>query len=253
MDGDRRALRGRLVGGAVRGSPPSAGTPSGRERGPRASLAGRRGAGFTLIEMLVAIALTGLLTTGVYLALDRALGASDRNRVVQEEERRDRNARSVLTALLRGARPEEGLDAFRGLTGDEAPSGADELRFSSALAFPFSGHAPGDPLRVRLWRRGGQRAGIVLELASASSLVRYPTRGAPRTRVLSSEAGARVDTLLLFPAVRSMEAAFRRDDGSWRERWSEDGALPAAIRLEFGREREAMPPLFVAPRSGHRP
>lgn len=209
--------------------------------------------GFTLVEILVAIAIAGLLTSGVYLALDRVAGASERNRQVQERARHARNARSVLTALLRGARPERGIDAFRGLDGGDVPSGSDELRFRSALGVPFAGLAAGEPLRVRVRLREAEPAGVVLEVAPASSLVRYPTKAENGTRVLSTDPGARVDTLLLFPGARSLEASYRGTDGRWRDAWRQAGSLPSVVRLILGTASRELPPVYVAPRSGRHP
>lgn len=173
----------------------------------------RRGrGGFTLLEVIVALAITGLLVAAVYAAVDVAVQAQERNRVVQEEARRQRNARMVLSALLRSARldPEVADPAFQGADG----LGGDALRFVSTLGVPLLGHAAGETIRVHLRAEPGR--GLLLTLADA-------WRPAPTPR-----------GLVLAPDVEAIEARYRDPDtGVWEETWARPHDLPDAVAIAF--------------------
>ena len=87
---------------------------------------GRHAPGFTLVEVIVALTATVLVAGAVYLTASTALASAERNRAVQREARTQRNARMVLTALLRSARADVVTeDAVLGWA--ESPVQANEL------------------------------------------------------------------------------------------------------------------------------
>jgi prepilin-type N-terminal cleavage/methylation domain-containing protein len=201
----------------------------------------RRVPGFTLLEVVIAIAVTAIVAVAVYVAASTALASAQRSRAVQLEARTRRNARMVLTALLRSARADVTAPDARlvGVDGARSASGSDELQLVAALGFPFARYAAGEPLRVHLWLGGGgapPSRGLILELAP------WPER---------DEGGA--DTIVLFAPLDGVEITYRdpiRD--VWLDAWDRPAPLlPAAVAIEF-RSRPPIPPLVVSLPGGGR-
>jgi len=188
----------------------------------------RRVPGFTLIEVVIAITVTAIVAVAVYLAASTALASAQRSRAVQLEARTQRNARMVLTALLRSARADVATeDRFKG--------GSDELRLVGALGFPFARYPAGEPLRVHIWLGGSPPArALLLELAP------WPERDGR-----GGGAGG-ADTVVLFARLDGVEITYRdpvRD--VWLDDWDRPPPLlPAAVSIEF-RSVPPIPPLVV--------
>ena len=207
---------------------------------------GRRPPGFTLVEVIVALTTTVLVAGAVYLTASTALASAERNRAVQREARTQRNARMVLTALLRSARADVVTEdaRFMGVDAAHAPSGSgsDELQLVGALGFPFARYPTGEPLRVRLWLGATPGAGraLLLELA--------PWPGRDRGR---GAGGA--DTVVLFAHLDGVEISYRDPvTAAWLDTWDHPGLLPAAVAIEFRSVAPApyggtgpLPPLVV--------
>ncbi|MBA2565741.1 MAG: type II secretion system protein, partial [Gemmatimonadetes bacterium] len=84
-----------------------------RVRAREPPLADRRAhTGFTLIEIVVALAILGLVTSTVYLALGGAMTSAERVKEAQKPYQRGRVARSFLASALRSSAP------FTGVPGD---------------------------------------------------------------------------------------------------------------------------------------
>ena len=187
----------------------------------------RRVPGFTLIEVVVAMTVTAVVAAVVYLVASTALASAERNRAVQREARTERNARMVLTALLRSARadiaPE---DRFKGVS--------DELRLVGALGFPFARYPAGEPLRVHIWLSAPPARALILELAP------WPGRD-------GGGAGGGADTVVLFARLDGAEITYRdlvRD--VWLDDWDRPPPLlPAAVSIEF-HSVPPIPPLVVS-------
>jgi prepilin-type N-terminal cleavage/methylation domain-containing protein len=198
----------------------------------------RRVPGFTLIEVVIAITVTAIVAVAVYLAASTALASAQRSRAVQLEARTQRNARMVLTALLRSARAEVGPADARlvGVDGARTTSGSDELRLVGALGFPFARYPAGEPLRVRVWLgvppQSPPARALLLELAP------WPER---------EGGGEGADTLVLFARLDGVEITYRdpiRD--VWLDDWDRAAPLlPAAVAIEF-RSVPPIPPLVVS-------
>jgi prepilin-type N-terminal cleavage/methylation domain-containing protein len=176
--------------------------------------------GFTLVELVVALAISGIVVLTVVLAVGVASDAAARNADLQESARQDRNARMLLTTILRSARVAPSRDGgFVGLDAAEAPSGGDELAFTSIPGVALGGQRPGEPLTVRLWRSND---GIVAGLAP---LERGGSVGV-------------IDTLLLFPGADAMEIRYLDPvQAEWLDAWELSDRLPGAIAIGFGRDR----------------
>ena len=205
---------------------------------------GRRAPGFTLVEVVVALTATVLVAGAVYLAASTALVSAERNRAVQREARTQRNARMVLTALLRSARADVvtedarfmGVDAAHAPTGSGSGSGwgSDELQLVGALGFPFARYPTGEPLRVRLWLGATPGAGQALLMAL------QPWPGPDR----GGDAGG-ADTVVLFAHLDGVEISYRDPvTRAWLDSWDRPGLLPAAVAIEF-RSVAPLPPLVV--------
>ena len=180
--------------------------------------------GFTLIEVIVAITVTAIVAVAVYVAASTALASAQRSRAVQLEARTQRNARMVLTALLRSARADVATeDRFKGVS--------DEIRLVGALGFPFARYAAGEPLRVHIWLSAPPARALILELAP------WPGRDG---------GGGGADTVVLFARLDGAEITYRdpvRD--VWLDDWDRPPPLlPAAVTIEF-RSVPPIPPLVV--------
>jgi len=213
---------------------------------------GRRAPGFTLVEVVVALTATVLVAGAVYLTASTAFASAERNRAVQREARTQRNARMVLTALLRSARADVvtedarfmGVDAAHAPTGSGSGSGwgSDELQLVGALGFPFARYPTGEPLRVRLWLGATPGAGraLLLELAPYGRTGLAPWPGRDR----GGDAGG-ADTVVLFAHLDGAEISYRDPvTGAWLDSWDRPGLLPAAVAIEF-RSVAPLPPLVV--------
>jgi prepilin-type N-terminal cleavage/methylation domain-containing protein len=177
--------------------------------------------GFTLIELAVALAIFGLLTSTLYLALGGALDGVGRIRQAQEPYQRGRVARSFLAGSLRSAAPFSGLPGDGFVAVDSARSGVprDELTFV-ALA----------PARAGAGR-------MQLHLAVTDS------GGSPALRLEVREFGVAGDSLppfvgyTLSDGVAGLEieylAAPAESRTLWMERWDSSIRLPYAVRITF--------------------
>lgn len=185
--------------------------------------------GFTLIELVVALAISGLVVLTVVLAVGAASDAATRNADLQESARRDRNARMVLVSLLRSSRVQPGRgEAFVGLDAAGSPSGGDELAFTATPGLALGSHGEGEPIRVRVWRSS---PGIVAEIAPVA-------------------APGAADTLLLFPGVDAMEIRYLDpSSGAWLDAWDSPAGRPGGIAIGFGRERPLPALVLHLPRS----
>jgi len=187
----------------------------------------RRASGFTLIEVIVAITVTAIVAIAVYLTVSAAIASAQRSRAVQLEARTQRNARMVLTALLRSARADVAPeDRFKGVS--------DELRLVGALGFPFARYPAGDPLRVHIWLSAPPARALILELAP------WPGRD-------GGGGGGGADTVVLFARLDGAEITYRdlvRD--VWLDDWDRPHPLlPAAVSIEF-HSVPPIPPLVVS-------
>lgn len=188
--------------------------------------------GFTLVELLVAItvlALVGALVTGLVQVVQ---GGWTRVQARAEAGERDRLARDLLRRVVEGALPfadrpgESPVPLFDGDPG--------ELR--------LVGEAPSwaAPALLRIWRIEARPT----ETGERRLVVQRADVG-PGVEPLAALEGAAEVTLLQAPRI---ELAYLGAEAgalpSWRERWSELGKLPRAVRVtiadEAGRPAETL-------------
>jgi prepilin-type N-terminal cleavage/methylation domain-containing protein len=192
----------------------------------------RRSAGFTLVEVLVAMVVTGIVIGAAYGVLRTAADA--RTRV--ERERREAlsgpAARAALDGWLRAAAAFVGGGPFVGRDVREGPLEVDALSF----AVEDGGTLYPGPRRIRLWVERGlyaARPGLLAEVA--------PLRP-----------GEPAETLSVAPAAAGLAARYRtiiEGYERWIEAWASDSVLPEAVEL-----RVLPPPLLAAdPRAGGLP
>lgn len=175
-------------------------------------MSGRRGA-FTLLELVVALAIAALVATLAYAALRAGTDAGVRLGSFQRTTARQ----ALLRALV--------SDALRHLA--DAGSAAE-----SAFVIDRSVGVDGTPIAgVRFLSRGiatPMGAGEVWRVALTPTAAGLRFRAEPRDH---PNAGTLV---ALLPDVRGMEIrALRLADSAWVDDWHSPTALPIAVALRF--------------------
>ena len=174
-----------------------------------------RRAGFTLLEVVVALAVAGAVTAGAYGIL-LSVSAS-RDRVVRERERvlPAVAARQALTTWLAGAATLDQGGPFRGIDRRDGPLPADELSF----VVGDGGTLHPGPRRIRLWverRFAAPRHGLLAEIGMIE--------------------GGPTDTLEVAPGAAGMNVRYRtqvKGVDRWVDWWSAATDLPDAVELRL--------------------
>lgn len=184
--------------------------------------------GYTLVEVLVAVVVFGILAASAYVALDALSRAAGGHRDRSEDFGALQLAVARLDADLRqlAARP---VAAPAGRT---EPALAGEPRSLRATRAGWAN--PAGLKRSTLQRFGWQLAGSELQR------LRWPVTDRARE--------GQVLTETVLPGVDSLAFSYREASGAWQERWPSDDALarlPAAIEViidtrRFGRVRRVV-------------
>jgi general secretion pathway protein J len=212
-------------------------------RDTRASNPGTHG--FTLLELLVALVVFGLLMAGLAQGLRFGLGAwSTQSRVIARDADLDAVER-VLRALLGGLDPGRKIDppnivgtnAGLAFTA-ELPRGAPPGRASGGASGGASdGPAIGD---------SGRHADMLLHVDAAHRLV---LEWLPHLHVRRlGPPPAPVETELL-PGIARLELAYWTRDGGWRDAWR-DRVPPDLIRVRLifvAGDARRWPDIVIAP------
>jgi prepilin-type N-terminal cleavage/methylation domain-containing protein len=175
---------------------------------------GRRG--FTLVELLVALAITGVVALAAQQVLAAALDARARSRTQRELALSAASRRAALESWLRAATLSMPDAPFSGRPGGDAVWPADELAFVVADAGALH---PG-PHRIRVWLGrdpGAAASGLVAELLP------LPVGVAP------------ADTLVLAPAAARLRIRYLDAPGVWVDAWDAGaaGRLPLAVEVSM--------------------
>ncbi|HEV2146394.1 MAG TPA: prepilin-type N-terminal cleavage/methylation domain-containing protein [Longimicrobiaceae bacterium] len=192
--------------------------------------------GFTLVEVLVALVVAGLVVAGAYGVLGGAVDARDRLRAARQPVLEGAAMRGALDAWLRSAAPVEGAGPFLGVDGRSGRVPRDAVWFG----VPDGGALHRGPHRLHLGidREG---AGLVVEIAAIRmGQVQQP------------------ETLAVAPGITGMSLRYRTRRGGrelWLESWMSEDTVPDAVELRLvpapqavrGAEGRALPPLLTLP------
>lgn len=176
-------------------------------------------AGFTLIELMVAITLLGVLLAVLYGSFYLGHRAMEKAHARSEESQRLRGGRELLSAYIRSAHP------YRSQSGVFFAGDADRLSFVSSLSVGLGGR--GASLVTVSWSGQGEASGdVILE-------EEMPVR-------LNAEDAGYKNRVVLRRAVRGLRIDYLEQDSrgsqeSWTERWAgeERKGLPQAVRLSY--------------------
>lgn len=198
-----------------------------------------RTAGFTLLELLIALSIVGVLLAIAFGGLRMAIAAWTRGEDRAEFQQHTRGITQIVGRAVSAAYP------YRGAFG-EGPEkrilfrGAEHrLEFvTQAAAFPSGVSAAFTAVVIALEETSEGRALVV------------------RQRVLPNrEPFAEAAVVLRDPTIQGLELGYLVSDGNWADSWDADAEkkLPAAIRIRFATSRygtlEPSPPITVSLRT----
>ena len=188
-----------------------------RRGAPRSVRAARPRRGFTMVELLVALAVAGLVVLAAYGVVGFATDASRRLRDGRREALSVVNSRATLAGWLRGATVLDGAVPFVAVRRGSSERPLDEVTFAVEDGGP---QHPG-PHRIRLWvnREPTRARGLVGELTP----VRNGAFAAAET--LSVVPGEAVGVRLRYRTrVQQREV--------WVSEWSSAKLIPDAVWVE---------------------
>jgi prepilin-type N-terminal cleavage/methylation domain-containing protein len=197
----------------------------------------RRARGFTLLELLIALAIVGLLLVIAFTGLRVGIVAWTRGEDRAEAHQHVRALAFTMTRALSAAYP------YRGAKG-EAPEVV--MLFNGAeQKLEFVTQAPPLPLQVHI---AFTAVSISLESGDDAGLV-------VRERPLPNrDPFTKGEIVMRDPAVTSVAFKFQNEDGDWVDSWDgqEMKALPRGIRLTLGTtlngQASTLPPITATVR-----
>ena len=192
----------------------------------------RARAGMTLIELLVALTITGLVLAAGYAAFSTIADRREAIAAITEEAVRAASVRATLSDWLAGARMDiqSSQETFRGLDGvsDDLPD--DQLTFLTAAGTPL-----------------GERETIVRLLIDRDEAT--PERGL--VAELSDRRRRALRRLELLPAASSLDLQYlfgMQGARRWLPSWISSSVMPVGIQATIGAvSTDSLPPLFRLP------
>lgn len=184
-----------------------------------------RARGFTLVELLLAILLLGLLMAGAWAGINTAVKASRSGEALIDRTNRVRVAQEFIRRQIRNALAlpyivDKSTGETRTFEGD-----ADVMRFVAPMPGYLSrGGAYLQTLELRPGRGGGR------ELVFAHELLNGYDPDKPRE--------AEREPVILIEGIRRATFEYRGLDetgklGDWDEEWDEPGSQPVLVRMKF--------------------
>lgn len=171
--------------------------------------------GFTLLEVICALAILGLVTLAALTFLGQSFRLWEHNATWGAEERRVR----VVTRRF---------EDFTGrLYAGKMPQGEN------------SGFH-GEDIAIEGW----------LEADDGLFLTGITWNASDQTLVYWEESGGKREEMQLAAGVDAFELQYLNEDQSWVSTWEEQTPLPAAIRWEWNYRKKTMPPCIIAIRGG---
>jgi len=189
------------------------------------SLGGR---GLTLVEMLVAVALTVLVATCVYGTVAAAGRVRDRLEAADQRRETAANALRLLARDLRAAVYVSNEEDFAFVAEDNVEEGAaaDSLQFATAANDPLVGQRPtSDLCQVQYFldfsdktpERGLVRRQLPFPIPDDDNLKEKLT-----------------DTMELAPGARELDILyFNAETGQWLDQWDTTAGRPDAVKLRL--------------------
>jgi len=177
--------------------------------------AGRR-TGFTLVELMVALAISGVVVLTAHAVVAFASDSATRLRESKRDALSGASARATVSAWLRLARLADGDPPFTAIRRRSGDRPLDELGFTVGDGGPAH---PG-PHRIRFWvapRTGAARGALLAELRR----VRGGMLAAPETVLVAPDVAGLT--------VRYLARSGRRE--RWVELWDSETTLPVAVEL----------------------
>jgi general secretion pathway protein J len=206
-------------------------TPSGHSHGARS--------GFTLLEILLAVGILGILVTVLYGTLSAGLNSWRRGSEATEAFQRERIVMDALTELTQSAiffTPSASLYAF---VAGRNPSLGDSISFVTASDsyLPPSEAVSAGMRRVFISLERDEYGRTYLAIVNEPALRPNDDKSLepPQAHVISMDVSA-------F-SVRYRDPR----DGSWSEKWEEDQLPPSAVEytVAFGERGGRFPPVVV--------
>lgn len=202
----------------------------------------RRRRGLTLIELVVAVTIGGILLAAGYTVLGQITDMRERARAATDVVSRSAAVRRTIRSWLAGARLtiEEDVILFRGLdgvheAGNEPRTRAsadvpdDDLTFFTTAATPLG--ANGTVVRLFIDRDEKTRErGLVAHFSELGSV--------------------RTATVELEPSISTLDARYLSSVlgvPQWLPSWISSSVMPAGVELRLSASTDSLPPLLAMP------
>ncbi len=188
-------------------------------RTARRALPGRRSpGGFTLLELMISLALLGVILAMAYSAFSTALAAVPRGERALDRAARLRMASSILARQVRS------IVNYPAFTDDEVHP----YFWGEPTSFGFITAAP--------QRRGGEGLGWVTYWLTDEGALAMAERSVFSTRSVSGDEPERSSETVLLDGIEGARFEYLRlegDESEWVGRWDslEEQSLPGAIRV----------------------